>query len=392
MIRHLLRLIWNRKRKNSLLIIEVCLAFLVLFAVFSIAVYNWQNYKKPLGYDYENVWTAYTFWEEDKNNTEIKAQQRNIKQAMLSFPEVQKAAYASQNVPFANSNMLWGIDWNDRSINFNRFVVDPDFFDLMEMEIIKGRVFTPEDKSIGRYAVINTEMEKILLPDGSSAINTKIPLDNQEDIEVIGVIDTYRYQNEFTEPSPSLFLMYDYYSKGHPEEALVMKVSSDAGPAFEEKLLKELHSMSPGYHFTLSIMNDERLNRQREELMPITIFLIVAAFLIINVALGLFGVLWYNVNSRRSEIGLRRAMGASVSSIVKQIIQETLLLVGIAMTIGTLIAIHFPILKVYDVSNQVYVWGVLGAATFLGVIVFVCAWYPGRKASEIQPAIALHEN
>lgn len=391
MIRHLLRLIWNRKRKNTLLIIEVCLAFLVLFAVFSIAAYNWQNYKKPLGYNYENVWTAYTFWEEDISKAEVKAQQRRIKQAVLSFPEVKKAAYSSQNVPFGNSNMLWGIDWDDRSINFNRFVVDPDFFDLMEMEIINGRVFVPEDKALGRYAVINKEMEKLLKPNGESAFGTIIPLDNQADIEVIGVIDLFRYQNEFIEPSPSLFLMYDYF-EGYPEEALVMKVSSDAGPAFEERLLKELHSISPGFYFSLSVMDDERLNRQREELLPITIFLIVAAFLIINVALGLFGVLWYNVNSRKSEIGLRRAMGASGAGIVKQIIQETLLLVGIAMIIGLIIAIHLPLLKVYDVSNQVYLWGVLGAAVLLGLIVFICAWYPGRKAAEIQPAIALHEN
>lgn len=392
MIRHLLRLIWNRKRKNILLIVEVCLAFLVLFAVFSIGVYHWQNYKKPLGYNYENVWTAYTFWEDDISNTDIKAQEKRIKQAMLAFPEIEQVAYSSQNIPFGNSNMLWGIDWKDRSINFNRFVVDVDFFDLMETNLIKGRFFTEEDKSLGRYAVITSEMEKVLFPNGESAVGESIPLDNQEDIKILGVIDWFRYQNEFAEPSASLFLMYDYDSKGYPEEALLMKVAPGSGPAFEERLLKELHDISPGYHFTLSIMDDQRLNRRREELLPITIFLIVASFLIINVALGLFGVLWYNVNSRRSEIGLRRAMGASAGSIVQQIIQETLLLVGIAMVIGVVVAMQLPILKIYDVHLNVYLWGIFGAALFLGVIVLMCAWYPGKKASEIQPAIALHEN
>lgn len=392
MIRHLLRLIWNRKKKNILLIVEVCLAFLVLFAVFSIAVYNWQNYRKPLGYNYENVWTAYSFWEDELTNTEVKEQQQRIKQAMLAIPEIQDAAYSSQNIPYGNSNMLWGIDWKDRSINFNRFVVDPDFFELMDMNVIKGRVFTEEDKSLGRYAVITSDMEKMLYPNGESAVDSIIPLDNQDGIKILGVIDYFRYQNEFAEPSASLFLMYDYESAGMAEESLVMKVAPGAGPAFEEQLLKVLHEMSPGYYFVLSIMDDERLNRRREELLPISIFLIVAAFLIINVALGLFGVLWYNVNSRKSEIGLRRAMGASTQSVVKQIIQETLLLVGMAIIIGIIIAIQLPLLKVYNVPFSVYLWGILGATAFLAIIVFLCAWYPGKKAAEIQPAIALHEN
>ena len=46
-------------------------------------------------------------------------------------------------------------------------------------------------------------------------------------------------------------------------------------------------------------------------LVPMIVLLIVACFLIINVALGLFGVLWYNINKRRGEIGLRRAVGAT---------------------------------------------------------------------------------
>src|SRR5688500_4452622 len=58
MFKHLFKLIWNKKKQNFLLITEMFVSFLVLFAVFSMVVYFYQNYKKPRGFDYENVWVV----------------------------------------------------------------------------------------------------------------------------------------------------------------------------------------------------------------------------------------------------------------------------------------------------------------------------------------------
>ena len=69
--------------------------------------------------------------------------------------------------------------------------------------------------------------------------------------------------------------------------------------------------------------------RNKIFLVPAIIAIVVACFLIINVALGLFGVLWYNINKRRSEIGLRRAVGASGNSVSKQLVGEALVSVNI---------------------------------------------------------------
>jgi len=49
-------MIWNKKKQNALLISEILISFLVLFAVFTLLVHNYKNYKKPMGFDYENVW------------------------------------------------------------------------------------------------------------------------------------------------------------------------------------------------------------------------------------------------------------------------------------------------------------------------------------------------
>ena len=58
MVKHLFTLIWNKKKQNFLLISEMLVSFLVMFAVFTLLVYYYQNYQRPMGIEYEDVWTV----------------------------------------------------------------------------------------------------------------------------------------------------------------------------------------------------------------------------------------------------------------------------------------------------------------------------------------------
>lgn len=126
-------------------------------------------------------------------------------------------------------------------------------------------------------------------------------------------------------------------------------------------------------------------------LVPMIIGLIVAGFLIINVSLGLFGVLWYNINKRRGEIGLRRAVGATGNAVSKQLVSEALVLATFSLIIGLFFAIQFPILNVFNLQSGVYVQAIVLAVLFIYILVLLCAFYPGRQAAAIYPAVALHE-
>ena len=121
------------------------------------------------------------------------------------------------------------------------------------------------------------------------------------------------------------------------------------------------------------------------------ILLVVGGFLIINVALGLFGVLWYNINKRRAEIGLRRAVGASGNSVTKQLIGEALVLATFSLILGSFFAIQFPLLNVFDLSSTVYITALILSVIFIYLLVIFCALYPGKQAAAIYPAVALHE-
>ena len=58
MIRHLFKLIWNRKRASALVIVEIFVCFLVLFAVLTLSIYTYQNYHRPIGFAYRNIFSV----------------------------------------------------------------------------------------------------------------------------------------------------------------------------------------------------------------------------------------------------------------------------------------------------------------------------------------------
>jgi putative ABC transport system permease protein len=114
--------------------------------------------------------------------------------------------------------------------------------------------------------------------------------------------------------------------------------------------------------------------------VPLIILSIVAAFLIINVALGIFGVLWYNINKRRGEIGLRRAVGAPGSSVSAQLVSEAMILATLSLIIGAFFAVQFPLLNVFDLPASVYLIAMLLAVIFIYLLVLVCSLYPGQTS------------
>ena len=102
MLRHLVTLMWNRRQANALLITEIFFAFIVLFVVGSALAYNQQNYRTPLGFDYEQVWQVdLDAGNDQRPDRELAATQRQIVQRLQTLPGVRAVARTSSNTPFS---------------------------------------------------------------------------------------------------------------------------------------------------------------------------------------------------------------------------------------------------------------------------------------------------
>jgi putative ABC transport system permease protein len=173
--------------------------------------------------------------------------------------------------------------------------------------------------------------------------------------------------------------------------SILVKVSPDAGAASEGKIYKLMANSLKSSNIEIEHLSNKLTSYNKFTLVPLTILSIVAAFLIINVALGLFGVLWYNINKRRGEIGLRRAIGATGNAVSAQLVAEALILATFSLIIGSFFAIQFPLLNVFDLPASVYLTALGLSIVFIYLLVLICSLYPGKQAAAIYPAIALHE-
>jgi len=387
MIRHLFKLIWNKKKSHSLLIIEIWASFMVLFGLASLIIYNVRNYIQPLGFDYENVWTINL--SNNQDTLAVKEKMETIVRKVKGFAEVESVSRMS-NYPFSHSNNSHTVKYKNSSTNLHFIVADENLAKTINMPMVSGRWYKNVD-SVGKYTpvVINRMAEKILFED-QAAVGKVLSDHTGKPIWIVtGIIDYYKDKAEFMENKPTMFELLkvqDIWNK-----TLVIKVKPGTDAIFESKLVESIASIGKGWSSEVIYLTDARKQQHDITLIPVLIFLIVCSFLLINVALGLFGILNLSIARRRGEIGLRRAMGATQGKVTTQFLGEIWVLATFSLILGLLFAVQFPLMNVFDVASGIYVTAIFTAIVIIFLIVTLCAWYPSRQASRIHPAVALHE-
>ena len=394
MIRHLFTLIWNRKRTSFLLITEIFLAFVVLFVVGSTLVYNRQTFQAPLGFDYEQVWTV----DLDNGSTtqtgaQIASTERQILQRLQSLPGVRYAALSRSNTPFSGSHNTTDLSRKPREkgSNSNIYEVSDDLREVLRLPIRAGRWFDKGDGiDVGRAVVISEETQNALFP-GQSALGQHLYSGDREML-VVGVTGPFRGDGDLRAPKPA------YFAYASPQDTtasrlsmLLVRVRPGAGPALEKQMSEEVMAIGKGWTSSITPLAEQRATQLQTGLAPLVALVLVCLFLVINVALGLFGVLWQTISQRRAEIGLRRAIGASAGGISSQILGEILVVTTFGLALGLLVAAQFPLLGVLDVPAGVYLTAMLLAAGLIYLLTALCALYPSWLAAGIQPAVALRE-
>jgi putative ABC transport system permease protein len=390
MFRHLFKLIWNKKKQNALLITEMFISFLVMFAIFTMVVFSYENYRQAMGFDYDNVWSInYTPPENITSNDSAIMFQEALKNTVRSMPQVSGVSFCGNNIPFSmnSSNTMVDFEKKKRSMT-NIYNAEEDYLEVLNIKLKSGRWIKKADAaSKTKVAVITSQLEDELF-DGKSAIGKKVS-DDWSVMEVVGVIENIKDKGDYHAIESGLYKPIDT-SSARWTSTMLLKVKPGADAAFESRLFKTL-SNANGRDIEIEHLDKKLVTRNNVMLVPMIIAFIVAGFLIINVALGLFGVLWYNINKRRGEIGLRRAVGAPGKSISSQLVGEALVLSTISLLLGCFFAVQFPLLNVFDLAAGTYITAIILSILFIYVLVMVCAFYPGKQAAAIYPAVALHE-
>lgn len=424
MIRHLLKLVWHRKRANALIMTEIFLSFLIVFAVVTIAVSLYSRWQAPLGFEWQNVWTmevnaAVQHHPEgtrmmpeslpgEKSHAQLtgEAVDRLLRE-IRSFPEVEGAA-ADSMPPYMQRMWDTVLKRNGRSVDVYADMATDDFARVMKMPILKGRWFNADDEARSyQPIVLDSDTARALFGD-QDPIGQKLPAKEfngdpnlPADFQVVGVIAPYRKFGEFTQRNLNMVFfrvpdavrsvtVHGHSSVGPEANQILIRVRPGTPASFEAALNDRLRPAASGITYRIHRLDGFRTMMLRTSIAPVIALSIVALFLIMMVALGITGVLWQTVTRRTREIGLRRAVGASGSGVRAQVLGEVSVLVTLAVILAAVIIAQLPVLGVFRVTTPAEVGVGFGVAlAVIYAITLLCGAYPSWLASTVDPAEAL---
>lgn len=264
------------------------------------------------------------------------------------------------------------------------------FFDTLRIPLLRGRDFaeTDTDKS-PKVLIVNEAMANRFWPD-QDALGKRLKLFGDEDYrQVVGIVGNSKY-NSLTEPQrPFMYIpMLQEYS---PQFNLHVKTSAEPR-AMIAALRAEIQSIDP----SLSVLNVQTLSERVEnslggERTQATLLGSGGVLALMLAAVGLYGVMSYSVAQRTREIGIRMALGAGRGNVMGLVLRQgaTLVSVGVVLGLGSAYIItRWVATLLFGVSARDPL-AFFGTSAILILVALVASYVPARRATKVDPIIAL---
>jgi predicted permease len=268
--------------------------------------------------------------------------------------------------------------------------VMPGFFRFMGIDLVAGRDFAPEDDGKrGPVAIVNEALAQRAWP-GQEPLGKKLKLYNDETlVEVIGVVRNVRDVELKAGPAPFVFFPMRQQFSG--ANAIHVRVAGSA-TALLPTLRKELQALDPAVTLYGMITYDEIIRHalwgQRTGAALMTVFGLIALLL---TALGIYAVMAHAVGQRTREIGIRIAIGAQARAVLALVLRRGVIVAGVGLLAG--LAVSLAVTRsigglLFEVEAHDPVTFAAIAAVLGGVALLAC-YLPARRATRVDPLIAL---
>jgi predicted permease len=314
------------------------------------------------------------------------------------------------SVGFSTMPILQGIAWRNAILgkNFEGAPIEeqpvlcevgPAYFRTLGIPILEGREFTTQDDGPAeyKYAVVNQTFARKYFP-GQNPIGQRFGLVDEmrpttPDIEVIGVIADRKYRDLRETPPAQAFFPY---FQGPHFRFMNIYVRTEGDPLRYEDLLRErMRRFDPHVPVVrLQTLNQQIAFSLRTERLVASLSAVFGGLATLLAVIGLYGVMAYVVLRRTREIGIRIALGATRSHVIRMVMREVLMVIAAGLAAGFSLALVLADL----IRSQLFGLNPRDPITFLGsAIVLTSAagfagWIPAWRASRVHPTTALrHE-
>jgi putative ABC transport system permease protein len=284
-----------------------------------------------------------------------------------------------------------GVDSNATGLkNVDYRSVTPDYFRTLEIPLVSGRAFSDADDAASRVAIIDDRLAKTVFANANPiGRRVRIPVASLPWLTVVGVVGHIRHDRLEEDVRPQIYFSY----KQRTQDRMALAVRTRTNPsAIAGSLVSAIRSVDPEQPVydarTLEAVVDRSL---AQRWLQTTLLGAFASIALLLESIGVYGVIAYGVGQRSREFGIRLALGARKSEIVRVVMQRGVGLFGLGAAIG-LAAAAASARVLGSLLFQVSAFDVAsfgGATLMLFVVALAACGFPARRAAGVDPSVAL---
>jgi putative ABC transport system permease protein len=277
----------------------------------------------------------------------------------------------------------------------DNYIVTPDYLQAMSIQLVRGRVLTAHDTSDAPFAVLVSESMARKFWPGENAIGKRVRFYNSEPVEqrpwqtVVGIVPDVKQYGLDTAGTMALYVP----QLQMPQSTMTLIVRTRSDPAaMTDPIRREILTIDPE-QAVFNVATMEQVVAESISLRRVSMFLLAgfAALALLLAALGIYGVLAQAVVQRTHEIGVRMALGAQMRDVFNLILGHGMALVafgiiaGIAGALGVTRLIANLLFGVAPTDPSTF----LAISLLLGTVAFFACYLPARRATRVDPIVAL---
>jgi putative ABC transport system permease protein len=313
-----------------------------------------------------------------------------IREELLNTGHIENAALADHPIIYGGNNTS-GMTWEGKApgseVLISQRYVTPQFIATSGLSMLEGRNLVARDTGRPIHVIITKSLEKIM--GKGSALGKTMHYNGDTTLAtIVGVVNDYVYGNMYGKPDPVMFMI------AKPEDNTVMYVRIKPQANIQKTLAgiqRILKKYNPAYPFQYRFVDDQFNGMFLTEMLASKLSRLFAALAIVISCLGLFGLAAYTAERRTKEIGIRKVLGASVTSVTSLLSKDFLQLVILSCLIA------FPVaywrmslwLKGYQYHIQMQCWVYLAAGAIAILIALITISFQTIKAALANPVRSL---
>ncbi|MDL2299440.1 ABC transporter permease [Bacteroides sp. OttesenSCG-928-E20] len=413
-MKQLLKQIWNERRANSWLWIELLIVFVVLWYVVDWSYTTALTYYEPMGFDITDTYKIALTNKTTKATSYINADDTDqtngqdlleLVERLRRLPEVEAVALSNNSVPYSGSNS--GAGWRiDSTVVWpQRRLVTPDFFRVFRYQSVDGRGYEPLVEAMKRGEAIASAnlLKHTRIADRPLQNSTFYNVDDSTKTYRVGAVAQKVRYNDFFPNYGDLFVSWEMTEANiaQMKDASWLELSVRVHPGTPADFPSRLMEMSDaqfsvGNLFISKVesFKDNRRNMLTTSVNTVKTRMWMMGFLLLNIFLGIIGTFWFRTQQRRSEIGLHLALGCTRKGLRNRLMNEGILLLVLASVPAMVICVNLGVMEAVSVWPQEFtavrfIVGTLVTLLLMAGMIVLGIWYPAQQAMKTEPAEAL---